>query len=253
MTIIRIPTAFNGLTDAAQGGIASGLFAQLVGGTATVRLLDRIPLEEDLEARLDRRGAASILCDGAVVATVTPTTSFRHDPPTRPTFEDALDAARRHPLRGIRHPFSDCVICSPSRADGLGVVFGTSPRVPDVLVAPLRPAPAFVTDGMLRPEAIWGAMDCPSFPADLLRTRTLAVTGQLTAHLEREVSAAERLVVVGWRTGRGGRSHRAATAVLDEAGEVVASAETVWVEVTFAGLGHTGATTGSTTTPGATS
>lgn len=253
MTIIRIPTRLNGLEDAAQGGIASGLFAQLVGGTATVRLRERIPLDTDLEAHRGTDGVVSIEHAGDILATATPTTPFHHDPPLRPTFADALDAARRHPLRGIRHPFSDCVVCSPSRPDGLGVVSGTSLQRPDVLLAPLQATPAFVTDGRVRPEALWGALDCTSFPADLLRTRTLAVTGQLTAHIERDVSSSERLVVVGWRTGRGDRSHRTATAVIDESGEVVASADAVWVEVAFTAVGHTDATTGSMTMPGASS
>lgn len=246
MTNIRIPSFFNGLSDAAQGGVASGLFAQHVGGTASVRLRARIPLDVDLDAQLGPDGALSVSWDGRLVATPTRIPPFRHDPPVRPAFIDALEAALRHPLRGIRHPFSDCVVCSPTRADGLGVVFGTARGLPDVLVAPLRAADGFVTDGRLRPEALWGALDCTSFPADLLRSRSFALTGQLTAHLERPVAADERLIVVGWRTGRGTRSHPTASAVLDEAGNVVASARAVWVQPAAEAVGHTGATTGST-------
>ncbi len=230
MTTIRIDPRLNGLRDAAQGGIASGMFAQVVGGSATVRLLSPIPLGVDLDVHRDHAGGATIERLGRPIATVAPASPLRHDAPLVPSFAETLDAARRHPLHGIRHPFSDCVVCSPHRVDGLGVTFAASRVRDDVLIAPLRPRPEFVTDGFLRPESLWGALDCTSFPADLLRSRTIAVTGQLTAHIERAVTADERLVVVGWRTGRGDRSHRTASAVIDESGRTVASADAVWVE-----------------------
>ncbi|MFC9559605.1 hypothetical protein [Agromyces sp. NPDC056965] len=230
MTRIRIAPHLNGLVDAAQGGIASGLFARIVGGTARVRLMKPVPLDVDLDVRKGRGGAAAIEHDGSVIATVEPTAPFRHNAPLTPTYVDALEAAQRHPLHGVRHPFADCIVCSPTRPGGLGVVFGTSRLLPDVLIAPLSASTPFVADGALRPEMLWGALDCVSFPADLLPSRTVAVTGQLTAHIERAVAADERLVAVGWQTSTGTRSHRTASVVLDEAGRVVASGDMTWVE-----------------------
>ncbi|QEO13088.1 hypothetical protein FLP10_00645 [Agromyces intestinalis] len=231
MTSIRIAPHLNGLVDAAQGGIASGMFAQLVGGSARVRLLNPIPLDADLAVHDGPSGMVSIAHDDTLIAKAEPIAPFRHEAPLAPSFTEALEASQRHPFVGVRHLFSDCVVCSPTRPDGIGVVFGNSRRLRDVLIAPLSAPPRFAVNGALRPEILWGALDCTSFPSDLLPSRTVAVTGQLTAHVERAVDADERLVVVGWRTGKGTRSHRTASAVLDGAGRTVASAEVTWVEV----------------------
>jgi hypothetical protein len=74
-------------------------------------------------------------------------------------------------------------------------------------------------------------LDCVSYPADLMRDQRLAVLGSLTAHRTREIAAGEPLVAVGWTLGSGTRSHRTASAVLDEDGALIASALAVWVEV----------------------
>ena len=56
-------------------------------------------------------------------------------------------------------------------------------------------------------------------------------SASLTAHRTREIAVGEPLVSVGWTLGSGTRSHRTASAVLDEEGAVVASALAVWVEL----------------------
>ncbi len=105
---------------------------------------------------------------GDILATATPTTPFHHDPPLRPTFADALDAARRRPLRGIRHHLSDCVVCSPSHAPTDSA--WSPPRhcsAPTCSSHLCRRRPPSSRMGGA-PEALWGALDCTSFPADLL-------------------------------------------------------------------------------------
>ena len=86
-------------------------------------------------------------------------------------------------------------------------------------------------DGVATRSSVWGALDCVSFPAALLRTGTLALLGSLTVHRLREIAVGEPLAAVGWTLGSGTRSHRTASALLDEDGAVVASARAIWVEV----------------------
>lgn len=244
MFSLSMDTQLNGLAEAAQGGIAAGTFAQLAGGTARVRLLRPVPLDSGLEVRSDDGGALTILHASTPVATVERTEPVRRRPPVVPTLEEAEYAARRHPLVDARHPFSDCIVCSPHRRDGLGVVFAPSLERPDVLIAPFHAADALVARGQVLPEALWGALDCVSFPADLLESATLAVTGELTARVERAVSADEKLVAVGWQVSHGARSHRTASAVLDSEGMLVAYADAVWVEVPPSALTRGGTSLG---------
>ena len=50
------------------------------------------------------------------------------------------------------------------------------------------------------------------------------------ARVARPVSSGERLRVTGWKLGSDGRKHRAASALHDDSGELVALARTLWIE-----------------------
>ena len=70
-----------------------------------------------------------------------------------------------------------------------------------------------------------------SYPAAVLAAGRVALLGSLTAHRTRDIAVGEPLIAVGWTIGSGTRSHRTASALLDEDGGVIASAHAVWVEV----------------------
>ncbi len=73
-----------------------------------------------------------------------------------------------------------------------------------------------------RPEVIWAALDCPSYPPslwanspELWASGRIALLGRLSAEREREVDVGERLVVVGWSLSHEGRKHQTASALID--------------------------------------
>lgn len=228
---LRIDPRWNGPRRRANGGFASGTFADLADGTATVTLHRGVPLDRDLLALPQTDGTVAVLDRARRIATVEPADPFVGVPPVRPTFEQAEDARRAHPWRDLRHALSDCVVCGPRRTDGLGVSPGPLAADPDVLAAPFVPRHLYADHGTALPASVWGALDCVSYPAAPGRANRLAVLGSITAHRTREVAVGEHLVAVGWTLGSGTRSHRTASALLDEDGVVVASARTVWVEV----------------------
>jgi hypothetical protein len=225
-----IEPRMNGPRHHANGGFATGTFADLVGGTATVALHRRVPLGRPFT--VDDTGSEKVVGDGDQrIATVTPAEPFALEPPARPDRWAAATARRAHPFTDIRHTLSDCVVCGPRRRDGLRVTPGPLADHPDLLASPYDPPEGYAVDGVALPASVWGALDCVSFPAALLRTRTLALLGSLTAHRTRDIRVGEPLVAVGWTLGTGTRSHRTASAILDERGTVVASARAVWVEL----------------------
>lgn len=225
-----IEPRMNGPRRYANGGFATGTFADLVGGTATVVLHRRVPLARPFTVHASGTGKVVHFGDQHI-ATVTPAEPIVLEPPVRPDRWAAATARRAHPFTDARHTLSDCVVCGPRRHDGLRVTPGPLVDHPDVLASPYDPTEGFAVDGVALPASVWGALDCVSFPAALLRTGTLALLGSLTAHRGREVRVGEPLVAVGWTTGSGTRSHRTASAILDDRGVVVASARAVWVEV----------------------
>lgn len=227
---VRLDGRENGPKGMSNGGFAAGTFAGLVGGTARVRLHAKVPLERDLVTSVEP-GRATVHDAGRTVATVEAVEPFVLQPSVRPSFLEAAAARHRHPLRGVRHPLSACVVCGPDRTDGLRVTPGPLDSDTDVLSSPFVPPYAFAEAGVVRPAAVWGALDCPSYPVAALRARRFCLLGSLEAHLLRPIAAEERLVVVGWTTGAGSRSVATASAIIDERGDVVASARAVWVAV----------------------
>ena len=228
----------NGPPRSANGGFASGTFADAVGGTASVRLLRPIPLASPLEVELDDEGLSALVVDSRRqhLAEVSHVEPFTMPPPVRPGFGDAEAAREASPLHGAHHLLSSCVVCGPGRRDGLHVTPGPLANRADVLAAPFVPSERDATDGVVHPAAIWGALDCPSYPAAALRAGRIGLLGTLTAHRTRDAFLGERLVVVGWTLERHGRSTETASALLDERGGVVASARSVWIELRHQGL-----------------
>lgn len=229
-TDLRVERRYNGPRRRANGGFATGTFADLVGGTATVTLHHGVPLGRSL-AVADTADGLGILHGGALVATVVPAEGFVHDPPVRPTRAEAAAARAAHPFHDVRHALSDCIVCGPRRPDGMRVTPGPLAGHPDVAAAPYDPRADLARDGVALPESVWGALDCVSYPAALTRTGRLALLGSLTAHRTRDITVGESLVAVGWTLGSGTRSHRTASALLDGDGVIVASARAVWVEL----------------------
>ncbi|MGY2875630.1 hypothetical protein ACVW00_002820 [Marmoricola sp. URHA0025 HA25] len=229
-TSVRLSGRENGPKRMSNGGFACGTFAGLVGGTAKVTLHRKVPLETDLSAQISGV-RAQVWCEDRLIAVAEAAEPFVLEPPVRPTAAQAESARERHPLRGVRHPLSDCVVCGPERRDGLGVTPGPLETDPDILAAPFRPTAGYAVDGLVRRAAIWGALDCPSYAAADLRARRFCLLGSLEAHQARPVEVTESLVVVGWTREVGNRSVQTASAMIDEDGGVVASARAVWVAV----------------------
>lgn len=232
-TTLRLDARLNGPPHSANGGFACGMIAQTLGGTASVRLLRPIPLETPLDVDVDVDGLFAEVTDShqALVAEVKRIDPFTMMPPVRPGFADAEAARAASPLQGARHLLSDCVVCGPKRWDGMSVTPGPLVNRRDVLAAPFVPLEHDTTDGVVHPEAVWGSLDCPSYPASSLLDGRLGLLGTLTAHQNRDLFLGERLVAVGWTVERHDRSTQTASALLDERGDVVASARAVWVEL----------------------
>lgn len=230
---LRFDARFNGPPRSVNGGFACGTIADTLGGTASVRLIRPVPLEEPLDVSVDLDGRSAEVTDSGhrLVATATKADPFTMIPPITPRFGDAEAARAASPLQGARHLLSNCVVCGTQRLDGLGVTPGPLATRRDVLAAPFVPHERDTTDGVVNPAAVWGALDCPSYPASSLLDRRLGLLGTMTAHRNRDVFLGERLVVVGWTVQRHGRVTHTSSALLGENGDVVASARAVWIEL----------------------
>lgn len=235
MARLEIPSRFNGPPDAGQGGYCCGAIAELLGESAVVELRAPAPLETPMTV-VDSGDGLEVHDGPTLVARALPSPPAELVPPTTVTADEAVRAAERY--RGlVQHAFPTCFVCGPDRADGLGVFPGPV-EGPDVVAAPWTP-PAWLAgdDGAVAPTFVWSVLDCPSafgfteWAERTGRTPTVAVLARMRIRQDAAVPVGEPLVVLGWGQSADGRKQHAGSAIQTADGEVLAVADTLWIEL----------------------
>lgn len=228
---VEIHRRFRGPPTSGNGGYVAGVVAEWIDGPAEVTLLAPIPLEVPLHRRRD--DANVMLFDASRnYARGRPLESQFDFALPGPPSADELEAAAMSFPGPSGHPIPGCFVCGTARepGDGLCIYPGESPYR-DVAVAEWRPGEELADEhGHIPQRVIWAALDCPSY-FGLCEPRPLALLARMSAMLERPIAPMEPLRITGWELSREGRKHHGATVIHDQAGEVVAVARALWIEV----------------------
>ena len=233
MTGIRVPARFNGPPGSANGGYTCGLVAGTLGACAAeVSLRAPPPLERELEVE-HFAGGVTVRDGEALVAEGRPV-----EPVAAAMDPVSPEAAGRAACEGYgrwaaAHPFPTCVVCGPDREEGDGLRVFPGPLGDGRFAAGWTPDPSLAqADGMVRPECVWAALDCPtSAPLANFGEGPPIVLARLTASLAAPVRAGERHVLVSSAIGREGRKREAACSLLDREGRTLASSRALWIEL----------------------
>jgi hypothetical protein len=235
-----VPSRFNGPPSSGQGGYSSAMLAAHLDGSAAVSLRRPIPLDEELEVRVENddpkrvSGGAEPGVDGTVArafgaageliaeAVPAPPLASWDAPPV------GLKAAHRAkdrftpPAEGA---FDHCLVCGRERHDGFGVLTGPVEGT-DLVAAPWTP-PKWSADsaGEVLPEFLWATLDCPGYFAVHHVDLTLAFLARQQTEVHAPVRVGVEYVVVGRPLERDGRKGFAATAILDADGGLLAQSE----------------------------
>ena len=225
---VTIDARFNGPPSSANGGCACGVAARFVPGPAHVALRAPVPLGTELDVER-RDGGVALRHGDVVVAEARPAPAPDVVPPVRPTVSEAR-VAMEHGWDTRPAVFACCWVCSPTRADGLGVAFGRLPGRPDVTAALVRTGDGIPrVNGHLAPEVAWGALDCVSYSPHLWGLERPSLLAGMTAELVEPLSAGETVVAVGWPVESEGRKHHTASALLGADGRLLARASALWI------------------------
>ncbi|QDP19754.1 PaaI family thioesterase [Sphingomonas xanthus] len=228
---VEVHRRFRGPPTSGNGGYVAGLVAEWIDGPAEVTLLAPIPLEVPLHRRLDDVEVTLFDAERNYARARPLDEPLGIDPPAPPGVEELEAAAMAFPGPG-GHPIPGCFVCGTERVpgDGLCVYAGESPHR-DVAVAEWTPDESVADDhGHVATRYLWSVLDCPSY-FGLCTPRPLALLARLSARIDRPVRVGERLTVTGWEEKREGRKHHSATVIHDQAGDVVALAKALWIEV----------------------
>lgn len=235
MSTVRIERRFRGPPTTGNGGYVAGLVAAALGGSnCTVTLKSPPPIEEDLTLTT-QNATASLAWDDTLVVTAT-SEPVEIDVPPPPSLADARDAEPRFTGHS-HHIFPGCFVCGPERdaSDGMRIFPGPMHDKSHRVAATWTPDESVAgEDGLVRPEFLWAALDCPGYFA-AEDSAGMALLGRMSAVLHRPVKAGEPLIVTGWPIGSHGRKHHVGSALHDADGELVAAAKATWITLNEGG------------------
>jgi hypothetical protein len=250
MNTLVIAPRFCGPPDCGNGGYTAGRLAGLLSGPVEVTLRAPAPLATELVQELraasdagapDVRTERAVLRthDGTLIAEAAPV-AFQLQLPVPPSFDAARHASEAF-IGFQEHPYPGCFVCghqrSASQGAGLSLFPGAvvqSVYAPPVVAAPFVPAGDLGDDaGLLRPEFVWAALDCPSWfgHAAFAPSKRTILLGRIAVHIERRPALRERCVVMGWGLGQEGRRIQCASALFDADGACLAYARSTWIEL----------------------
>ena len=231
MPSVRIERRFRGPPTTGNGGYVAGLVAAALGGSnCTVTLKSPPPLDRDLT--LKTQDAAATLIENDTVVVTAAREPVEIDVPEPPSLETARDSEPR--FTGLsHHVFPGCFVCGPDRdsGDGMRIFPGPVGDEAGQVAATWEPDESLADqEGLVRPEFLWAALDCPGYFAAEEKAG-LALLGRMSATIHRPVQAGERLIVTGWPIESEGRKHRVGSALHDADGNLVAAATATWITV----------------------
>lgn len=224
---IQIATRFNGPPDSGNGGYSAGMIAGAIGTGVNVRLVQPVPMNQDLGITSPEEGLWEVHAGSRLIATATAHV-VQADVPPAPSWVEAFGASQ-HFAGFSRHVFPTCFVCGPARESGQGLrIFPGSVPGTSLLAAPWRPDRSLADgSGNVRPEFMWAALDCPGYFASL--NGQAGLVGELAVHIDRTVRVDEPCVVTAWQMQVAGRKHRTGTALFNADGERCALGVATWI------------------------
>jgi hypothetical protein len=241
LTEIIIDKRYCGPPNSGNGGYVCGRLAQHMSGAVEVTLRAPTPLDTPLATSATGDGAWE-LRDGAKVVATGRAVDVELARLETASFEEARAAELLTLVKPHEHPLPTCFVCGPARAEGDGLRIFAGPlghraRTP-VLAASWIPDPNLAAeDGLVAPEFLWSALDCPTGfacncdPQSNAVDKTPLLLGRMSARIETCPRPGDRCIITAWPTGRDGRKRMAEAALHDEAGKLLAVAKTTWIAV----------------------
>ena len=234
MPNLTINSKFNGPPNSGNGGYCCGTFAATLGSShetpIEVTLKSPPPLDEPLQAKPTATGIE--IFHGEVPVAAVKTGQLKIDYPAPPTLEEAIEASKHYVGFGD-HPFPSCFVCGPARHTGDGLCIYPGPTADrSQVAAPWQPYQELADDnGMVRPEYIWSALDCPSYFGTFIEhDRIVALLGRMTLQiLSKNIPADQPYIVTAWPGEHDGRKRYGGSALFSLEGECLALSRGTWI------------------------
>ena len=234
-----IDRRFRGPPNSGNGGYTCGCLANFIDGPAEVTLRSPPPLDEALAVTVREDGTVEVRTaeSGDLVGEARP---VDFSPTGLPSV--GLDAARQASDRTFppeKHPLPGCFVCGPHRdpGDGLRIHVGPIDAADTdwegIVAAPWQAYDEFTDeDGLVRPEFLWAALDCPTaYAVSSGSGMRIILLGRQVVHIHTRPKRGEQCVIVAQRRAHEGRKFFADAAMFLADGSPVAECHALWIEV----------------------
>jgi len=236
VTTVVVPETHIGPPTMGHGGYVAGFLASRVAGPVQVTLRRPTPVGVPLQV-VDAGDGRWELRDGDDLIAEAEPAALELDVPPLPSVDDARAAEAGSPSRwderGV-HPI--CFGCGLAREDDLGLELGVGPLEVDgvrqVAAAWHPPARLAGADGLVDPQLVLAALDCPGAMAWIVDGTFAGLLGRIVAEQTGPVRAEVDHVVTAWQIERDGRKLFSGTALATAHGEVLARTRQTWFERT---------------------
>jgi len=245
---ISIDSVYNGPVNCGNGGYISGLLASFIEGDAEIRINSAFPVETPLQVKDSDKGIGVYLDDKLLGSARR--IQLQLSIPTPPTLEGARAASQRFEFIHSSDP-KGCYVCSPTRTteNGLLVFCGAldeftesdsgidwSTQTEKNIVAALwRPAENLCSEkDTIDNIYVWSALDCPGAYAIKAAEPDagLQLLGTCSGSIKTPLKPDEVYIVTSWKTSpNSGRKRFMGVAIHSTAGELMACAEQIWIDV----------------------
>jgi hypothetical protein len=129
------------------------------------------------------------------------------------------------------HPI--CFTCGVDQPEGFGLRVFTGPiegGSSSAVAGVWTPNSSFASDdGLIPPEVVWAALDCPGSVAWVDQGFGGGLLGTVTACILRRPVSGETCIVAAWPQEASGRKYYSATALFTADGELLAHSEQIWI------------------------
>lgn len=235
---VVIRKQFCGPPGSGNGGYVCGRLANYIDGPATVRLMVPPPLDTPLSVVATGEGVE--LLDGETLVGRAWAGGPGIEIPAAPDL--AAARRRREAFAGHHHhAFPGCFVCGTARTEGDGLLIFAGPEA-DSSLAPegvthhvactWTPHASFCDDdGVLLPEYVWAALDCPSGWSFLSSGNEVALLGEFSAEGGATLHCDEEYIVAGWEFERSGRKRLTGAAIYAASGTPLAWSRATWITI----------------------
>jgi len=208
-------------------------------GPAEVTLRRPPPLERPMSVVGADDGMVRLFDGDALVAEASPAVDdLGLQIPDAPTPEEARAAGTRsrYLANPEEHGFPTCFVCGPDRKVGDGLRILVAPLDGRSVSADLWEPDAGLAgpDGMVRPEFVWAALDCPSGIGALgenVPPDEPWLLGRLAVRQLRAIAPKSAQVVIGWRIDQEGRKLFGGSALFSDGETLAAVAKATWIRL----------------------